>query len=559
MKKNKLLAVFVAACMAVTALGGCSGKSGTGSTDGSQTQASGNAGEGSTKVEGPLGGTEAAGDLEVQPGGTLTIAIPNYTPLLDPKDYTQAYEASIIAQVAETLLTYNAEYTDLIPVLAKDWSVSDDGLVYHFVLRDDVYFQKGQYQDGRKVVSDDVKFSLERIAAECSTDRICREFFDHVEVLSDTEFDIVLKESCGPFLEQLADVGNVIIPKEEVEGWGENFADHLIGSGPFILDSMTLDESIVIKRNEDYWGEKANLDEVVFRVVTDGNQAVNALITGEVQIAEYLQAEAIQQAKNAGMLVQRPTTGTSFARFNMQTGPTADPRVREAIIKAVDIDAVIANVYQYGEAVRAYQPLTDLSWGYNEAYNDLVPAYDPEGAKALLKEAGYENGMTLNIYIPNTSTRERIAQLIQYYLGEVGITLNIHSGAFAEILATVTEGYKNENINMYAFSWSGTLDPYSYLEKLFSRKTLSATSNAGGYDNEEVDKYLFDAFQETDQQKRIELYDKAMEIIMKDYTGIYLAYEARNWGLSPKVHDTVQRADGRILLCTPFNNVWIEH
>ena len=101
-------------------------------------------------------------------------------------------------------------------------------------------------------------------------------------------------------------------------------------------------------------------------------------------------------------------------------------------------------------------------------------------------------------------------------------------------------------------------DPYSYLEKLFSRKTLSATSNAGVYDNEEVDQYLYDAFKETDREKLIELYDKAMEIIMNDHTGIYFAYEARNWGVSPKVHDTVQRADGRILLCTPFNNVWVE-
>ncbi len=255
MKKTKIMAVFMAACMAVTALGGCSGQSGTDSTTGSETQAAGNAGGESAQTQPVLGGTEDS-DLEAQPGGTLTIAIPNYTPLLDPKDYTQAYEASIIAQVAEPLLTYNAEYTDLIPVLATDWSVSDDGLVYHFVLRDDVYFQKGQFQDGRKLVADDVKFSLERIAAECSTDRICREFFDHVEVQSDTEFDIVLKESCGPFLEQLADVGNVIIPREEVEGWGENFADHLIGSGPFTLESMTLDESVIIKRNENYWGQR---------------------------------------------------------------------------------------------------------------------------------------------------------------------------------------------------------------------------------------------------------------------------------------------------------------
>lgn len=184
MKKKRIVAVFMAACMVAAALGGCGGQSGADSaTAGSQSQADGNAGG---------NGAADEANLEVQPGGTLTIAIPNYTPLLDPKDYTQAYEASIISQVAEPLLTYNAEYTDLIPVLAKDWSVSDDGLVYHFVLRDDIYFQKGQYQDGRQVVSDDVKFSLERIAAECSTDRICREFFDHVEVVSDTEFDIYL-------------------------------------------------------------------------------------------------------------------------------------------------------------------------------------------------------------------------------------------------------------------------------------------------------------------------------------------------------------------------------
>ena len=89
MKKTKIMAVFMAACMAVTALGGCSGQSGTDSTTGSETQAAGNAGGESAQTQPVLGGTEDS-DLEAQPGGTLTIAIPNYTPLLDPKDYTQS-------------------------------------------------------------------------------------------------------------------------------------------------------------------------------------------------------------------------------------------------------------------------------------------------------------------------------------------------------------------------------------------------------------------------------------------------------------------------------------
>ncbi len=495
---------------------------------------------------------------EIQKGGILTVVVPSSPKTVDPKDHTTDYEADIIFQVAQNLVTYNKDYTDIIPLLATEWSVSEDGKDYTFKLRDDVYFQPGKFQDGRQMVAEDVKYSLERIYNECATDRICREFFESVEVVNDFEVIIHLKDSCGPFLETLCDIGNGILPKEEVEGWGDEFGYHLVGTGPFMLEEMVADERVTLKKNPNYWGDEPNVDGVEVKTASDNSQIVNALVSDEAHIGMYLQGESIQRAKDAGLLAQAPATSVTMIRFNMQSGPTADPKVREAIIKAVDIDGMVSGIYQYGEASRIYQPLTFLSWGYQDKYDSLIPEYDPEAAKALLAEAGYPDGFTMTMYIGSSTNREKMAQLFQYYLSEVGITVEIKSSTMADWMSAVTGSYKDSVVNSYGITFNGTIDPYAYEEKFFTSNNIDSVSNAGGYADDQVDEWLYAAYKETDREKRTEYYGQVMEKVMNDNVGIFYACEARNWGIAPKVHDSVVRADSRLLICTPFNNIWIE-
>lgn len=563
MKKRRLVALATAAIMALS-MAACGGGSST-----TETTAAG--GDAATETTGAgltpdassegqeLAGSIKIGDLEAEPvdGGTLVVSMPSAPRTMDPAQYTTVYESAVMYSVLDTLFIWNEDYTDILPNLVTDYSVSEDGLSYTMTLRDDVYFQDGQYVKGRKMTAEDVKYSLERSKEESPTDRVCRDFFDYVEVVSDTEFIIHMTSPAGPFLNQLAEVGSAIVPKEEVEGWGDDFGSHIVGSGPFILKEVVTDERVVLEKNPNYWGEAPHVDGVEFRIVTDSNQAINAVQTGEVDIAMYLSGEAITRAKDAGMLLQIPGSGITYVRFNLQQGPTADPKVREALTMAVDIDSMVAGIYQYGEGTRAYQPLTAYSWGYKAENNDLVPAYDPEGAKALLAEAGYPDGFDMTLYIASTTSREKMAQMLQYYWGEIGVNLEIVSSTMAEWSASVVDSWQSDAVNSYGVSWNSNPDPYGYLDKFFNTQTIHASSNAGGYTNEEIDAKLVEAFSLTDQEERTAIYDEIMKQVMSEYTGLYYAYECRNWAVSERVNDAILRADSQMIVTSPFNNVWL--
>ena len=562
MKKRRLVALATAAVMALS-LAACGG----GSSSTTDTTAAGSAEETTGSSVTPdaheagqqLAQTVRIGDQDAEPvdGGTLVVSMPSAPRTMDPVDYTTVYEAAVMYNVLDTLFIWNEEYNDVLPNLVTDYSVSDDGLSYTMTLRDDVYFQDGQYVKGRKMTAEDVKYSLERSKEESATDRVCRDFFDYVEVLSDTEFVIHMTSPAGPFLNQLAEVGTAIVPREEVEGWGDDFGSHIVGSGPFTLEEVVTDERVVLKKNPNYWGEAPHVDGVEFRIVTDSNQAINAVQTGEVDIAMYLQGEAISRAKDAGLLLQIPGSGITYMRFNLQNGPTADPKVREALTKAVDVDAMVAGIYQYGEGTRAYQPLTAYSWAYDPANNDLVPGYDPEGAKALLAEAGYPDGFDMTIYIASTSSREKMAQMLQYYWGQIGVNLEIVSSTMAEWSASVVDSWQSDVVNSYGVSWNSNPDPYGYLDKFFNTQTIHASSNAGGYSDEEVDAKLVEAFSLTDQEERKAIYNEILQKVMGDYTGLYYAYECRNWAVSERVNDAILRADSQMVVTSPFNNIWL--
>lgn len=567
MKKRQLAALTAALAVTIASVSGCAGSSKTSQTTAESATTAAEATTAGSTVSPDAKATDqtlASGisvgktDAEVKKGGTLVVAMPSSPRTLDPKDYSTMYENHIMYNVAEPLYIWDQDYKSLIPNLATDCTVSEDGLSYTINLRDDVYFQPGKFQDGRKMTAEDVKYSLERSKNESSSDRICRDFFDYVEVVNDTQVILHMKEAAGPFMNMLADIGNCILPKEEVEGWGDEFGSHLLGTGPFILDEIVTDEKVTLKKNENYWGTEPNVDGIEFRIVSDSNQAINAVQTGEIDIAMYLQGESIKRAKDTGLLLQTPSSSITFVRFNLQNGPTANADVRKALTMAVDIDSLVTGIYQYGEGTRAYQPITAYSFAYDTAYNDLVPAYDVEGAKKLLAEAGYPDGFTMTLYIGSTTYREKMAQMLQYYWSQIGVTLDIKSSTMADWSAAVVDSWQSDVVSSYGVSWNSNPDPYGFLEKFFSTNTVHASSNAGGYTDDEVDAWLHEGFSQTDESARKEAYGKVIEKVMNDYTGIYYAYECRNWAVSEKVHDAVLRADTQMLVATPFNNIWIE-
>ena len=214
MKKKLLTFVLAGAMVFSMAMSGC-GSSNSEETD-TQTEKESD----KETVE----NVEAVIDVpdEVTKGGELNIALVSSPKNLDPVKYTGTYESQIIYQVCDTIVAYDMEMKEILPSLATEWTISDDGMVYTFTIRDDVYFQPGEYQDGRKMTAEDVAYSLNRSAQESALNRL--DMLDHAEALDETHVQATLKAPSAVFLTALTNSGNVVVPKEEVEGWYEDIA-----------------------------------------------------------------------------------------------------------------------------------------------------------------------------------------------------------------------------------------------------------------------------------------------------------------------------------------------
>ncbi len=498
------------------------------------------------------GGTASAGSGEVTEGGTLNISLSASPALLDPVKYTGVYESQIINTICDTLVQYSMDLAEIVPCLATEWTVSDDGITYTFTLRDDVKFQPGEYQDGRAMTAEDVKYSLERSNVESTNNRL--DMLDHCNVISDTEIECVLKTPNSAFLTALTDGGNAILPKEEVEGWGDNFGEHLVGTGPFQMVQFTRDQQTELKRHEGYWGDRPNLDGVVWKVITDSTQQANALFTGEVDLVTDLGGESLQTvSENSDYIVeQQEGLNFSYMYMNMQNGPTANPDVRKAILMCIDRDEILAAAYPYGGGSVASVPLPRGSWGYDESVEELVPAYDPEGAKELLANAGYPDGLELELFTSNTPAGLDVATVVQQQLKDgLNIDLVIHQNDWATLSSNASSG----QCDLVCMSWAWYPDPYFFLNKLFSTAEIGGNGNSGLFSDPEVDDLLQQALEVTDQDERADLYKQALRLIVEQNPMIVYSTANSKNGLTKNVQGFVQRADNLVYVVNSEVNI----
>ncbi len=476
-------------------------------------------------------------------GKTLTVSLAASPAKLDPIHYSGAYEGQIIQQVCDRLVEYNDDMSKFVPSLATSWTASEDGMTYVFQIRQGVHFQNTKYAQGREMTAEDVAYSLNRSAQFSDNNRLS--MLDKAEVTGEWEVTCTLKSANASFLTALTDTGNSVVAKEEVEGWGDSFGYNLSGTGAFYLEKFELDEQAIMAANTEYWLGKPALEKLVFKFITDPNQAANALQTGAIDIATQLSGEAINTVQNAGNgidLIEVEALKINYIRFNSQKGPTADVRVRQALAEAVDFDAVRAALYQYDEVKAGYLPLPYGSWGYDASLESLAPKYDVEHAKQLLADAGYENGFNLTINVSNTEERKTLATMLQGYWMQIGVNAQVAVNEWGTFSDTVCSG----NSDVYAMSWGWYPDPYFFLNKLFSSEETTAIGNGAGYVNDYVDEMLSKAFVVTDIEERAEYYAKATEQIMKDYSGVYYANPYEMYGINSRVVDFTPRADSML-------------
>ncbi|RNB83318.1 ABC transporter substrate-binding protein [Brevibacillus fluminis] len=487
-------------------------------------------------------------------GGILTLALSANAKTLDPIKYTAVYESNVMRNIADTLVVYNQDLSKLEPSLATEWKVSDDMKVYTFKLRDNVFFQPGKFQDGRKMTAEDVKYSLERSAQHSAMNRL--RGVEKVEVTGPNEVALHLTAPNAAVLAALTDVGNVIVPKEEVEGWGDDFGKHLVGTGPFQLESWANDGDVKVKRFDKYWGEKPHLDGITFKFITDGNMMTNALRSGDIDIATDIKGQnrAIVQKDDKLSLLTTPGLSISYLGMNMKEGPTKDVKVREAMAMGTDVQGLIKAVYQWGGAEPSKLPLPKGSWGYDASAEANVPKYDPAKAKQLLTEAGYPNGFNTEIYVAQSRVPEAtiFATQMKEHLGINVEIKTVEWGTFSDI---VSKG----KAPLYIAGWTWYPDPDFFLFQMFHSKQIGALGNGYGFNNPKVDELLDRATSETtDEAKRKELYSQALKLIVDERPRIELGLIEIVAGTQKHVQGFNVKADNSIVIAGNGVNVWLD-
>lgn len=485
----------------------------------------------------------------------MVIAMGGVPKIFDPCLYSSTYECYVVYNVFNTLVTYSSDLSEISPCLGELTDVSEDGICYTFKLREDVYFQPGEFQDGRQMVAEDVKYSLERSAFESAMGRL--NMLDYCEVINDFEVKCYLKTPDATFLTFLTDAGNSIVPKEEVEGQGDAFSQNPIGTGPYKMKKFVPEQEVVLEKNEKYWAGEPGLDTVTFMVFLDANQVANALVTGEIQLALNVAGEAVPTIRDAQgvSLMETPSLGFSYLSFNTAYGVTSDIVVRKALSMAIDCDELMAGMFPFDSVSRNYLPVPAGSWGYDESLLQYVPKFDPEAARELLKGTKYENGFEVHFYHSNTDSRVKMATILQAQLKEnLNVTLVSHVSDFA----TFTEVTRAGTAEMGTVSWSWFADPYFFLNSFFHSRAVGTLGGGSCLENAEIDALLDKAAQNGTLEERKAVYKEAIQLILEQYPGLYFASENVTWGVSNKVHGIVQRPDGILLLCVPGINVTID-
>ncbi|MBM7707422.1 peptide/nickel transport system substrate-binding protein/oligopeptide transport system substrate-binding protein [Chryseomicrobium aureum] len=451
---------------------------------------------------------------------------------LDPIAVTDGESFKVTQNVFETLVNFGEQDTTINPGLAKEWTVSDDGLTYTFMLEEGVKFHDGTDFNAEAVVANFDRWSSGTADKYYYYKSMFGGFGDeegHVieSVTADDEFTVTfkLKRPQAPFLKNIAMSPFGMGSPTAFEAAGDAFGDEPVGTGPFKFVEWKRNDSITIEKFEDYWQEGfPKLDRVVFRAIPDNSARLNALLTGEIDLADGVNPSdgASIEGDAALQLFERPSMNVGYLGLTNTRPPFDNVLVRQAMNHAIDKQAIVDAFFE-GRAEVAVNPMPPSISGYNDQIEGYD--YDPERAKELLAEAGLPDGFEMELWAmpvprPYMPDGMKVAEVMQKNLADVGITAEIVSFEWA----TYLEKARNGEADAFMLGWTGDNgDADNFLYVLLDGDNIGS-NNYTYYDNEELHELLIAAQSEVDENTRNELYMQAQEIIHEDAPWVPLAH-----------------------------------
>jgi peptide/nickel transport system substrate-binding protein/oligopeptide transport system substrate-binding protein len=521
----------------------------------------------------PAGAAETLGKpkLEIpgtQFGGTFRRGLGDNPSTLDPAFVTDNYGGTVVHQLFDGLVQFNAHLKPL-PAIAEFWEASPDGCIWTFTLRRGVTFHHG-----REVTAHDVVYSFTRLLTPQKPLPVtelfrriqgAREFMQgkthHVEGLKAVDrytFQIVLEEPLASFLAVLGLHHTVVVPREEVEKPGGHFGRAPVGTGPFKFVRWEPNQEIVLEANDHYYEGRPFLDTVEFKIRVGSKL--------EEGFAEFLQGNLEETIIPSGKTeevrtdptyrqyqrVRKPTLSLTYIGFNAQVKPFDDRRVRQAFNYAVNKEAIVQEITHMG-SLPATGALPPGMPGHDPDLQGY--AYQPEKAKRLLAEAGYPDGVgfpVVQLWSNHTaaSTKAELAAY-QRYLAALGVQVEIR---FAPDWPAYEAMLEQGKLPMFRLRWTADIpDPDNMLFPLLHS---SSPANRTFYRNPLVDQLLEQARQKVPYAQRIALYREVERLVLDDAPWIPQHYGVLEYLYQPYVQGVEVSLLGKHAI--PLKKIWLK-
>lgn len=467
----------------------------------------------------------------VAKGGNVSIPIIG-DPIFNPWHPNAYAESNIVNRVLFQGLTKPGLDNLPAPSLAEEWSASEDGLVWTFKLKEGV-----KWHDGEEFTAKDVEFTFnDLVLVESLGSNGASNFkaVDKVVVVNDYEVEFHLKRPFASLPAYLA-FNAEILPAHKFEGVEDpwNFTEFNkekpVGTGAFEIDQYISGQTLKLKRFDDYHGGAANLDSVTFKILPDVNTQIAQLLSGELDAFALEDTSSIERLKQADNLeiIESDTTRYFWIAVDLENPLFQDVRVRQAMLHAIDREAIIDSVLG-GYASIANAAITPDQEGY---FKEDLKTYEfnTDKALSLLKEAGWEDtdgdgildkdGQTFSFEfdIALQGDLEPIAVLVQQYLIDVGFDVKLNT---LEWNAMIQKNIIERDFDMILNWWSYPTDPDVLAQ--YHSSNAGTGSNIPGYKNEELDRLLEEGQSVSTPEERKVVYDQVQEHMAENLPYIYL-------------------------------------
>ncbi len=481
-----------------------------------------------------------AAPAAAQPAGTLVVGLVAEPVNLDPAQVTDLNSNRVGRRVVETLVTFPDESTQIVPGLAESWTISKDGLQYTFKLRGGVRFH-----DGTPLTAEAVKFSMERqINPEHPAHKLGKYpfanfFFGNVkavEALSEDRVAFLLKEPRASFLAILTAGAASIVSPTAVMKAGPDYPLQPVGTGPFKFVSWDRGQRVVLEKNPSYWKFPVKLDRVIYRPIVEDQARLTELLTGTLDLIVGVPPDFVNQLETGGKVGVLKQVGAHvwYLGMNNQKKPFDDKRVRQALNYAVNKDAIVRDVLK-GTGTPSRGPVLPSTWAADAALKAYP--YDPERAKKLLAEAGYPNGFSTTLWVPESGSGMQspvaMSTVMQSNLKAVGVNVTLQTMEWGAFLAKL----RTKEQDLFALSWmAGTEDPDMVMYPLLHSSQWTPNGpNRALYKNPKFDDLLQQARLTTDQARRASLYKEAQRILVDDAPWVFVDHEIQIAALGRRV------------------------